>query len=74
MVVELALCGEKVSKGTNKWMQGMDSYLFHAFNRRLTMSDKIHLRELEFLVGVMRRTKRKHPSWPLPWRLLDKLI
>ena len=41
MVVELALRGEKVSKETNKWMQGMDSYLFHAFNRRLTMSDKI---------------------------------
>lgn len=73
-VVEIALCGEKVSEETNKWMRGMNSYLFHAFNRRLTMLDKIHLRALEFLIGVMRRTKRKHPSWPLPWRLLDKLI
>lgn len=73
-VVEIALRGEKVSEETNKWMQGMDSYLFHAFNCRLTMLDKIHLRALEFLIGVMRRTKRKHPSWPLPWRLLDKLI
>ncbi len=73
-VVEMAMREERVSEETKKWMSGMDSWLYQAFNRDLTFFDKCHLRLLHFLLGMMRRMKRKHPSWPQPWRLLGKLL
>lgn len=73
-VVSSALKGDRMTEMTQKWMSGFDYYLFHAFNRPLTIIDRLHLYALWLLLGVMRRVKRKHPSWPEPWRLLDKLL
>lgn len=73
-VVSSAINGEKLTEGTLKWISVFDFYLVHAFNRRLNFGDKLHLRTLFVLLGIMRRTKRKHPSWIVPWRVLDKVI
>ncbi len=73
-VVSSALKGVRMTKMTQKWMYGFDYYIFHAFNRPLTIMDKLHLYVLWLLLGVMRRMKRKHPLLPQPWRLLDKLL
>ncbi len=73
-VVSSAIKGEKLTDGMLKWISGFDFYLVHAFNRRLTFGDKLHLRVLFVLLGIMRRTKRKHPLWTVPWRILDKVI
>ena len=73
-IVEMAMHGERVTEETKKWMNGMDSYLYQTFNRDLTIYDKSRLELLHFLLGVMRRTKRKHPAWPQLWKLLDILL
>ena len=73
-VVTSAIKGEKLTDGTLKWISRFDFYLVHTFNRRLTFGDKLHLRILLVLLGIMRRTKRKCPSWTVPWKILDNVI
>lgn len=73
-VVSSALRGEKVTVPTLKWMDSFDYYLFHAFNRPLTIEDKMHLIALYALLEMMWCIRRLHLPRPSLWRLLDKLL
>lgn len=63
-----------ITETTIRWMDNYDYYIFHAFNRPLTIWDKMHLFILWFLLKIMIHAKRRCPRLPLPWRLLDKLL
>ena len=73
-VVSSAIRGEKLTNETVKWMSRFGCYIVHTFNLRLTFIDKLHLGALYVLLGVLRRTKRKFPSWTVPWKVLDKVL
>lgn len=63
-----------MTDATIRWMANYDYYIYHVFNRRLTLLDKIHLWILWILLTIMIRIKRRHPRVSMPWRLLDKLL
>lgn len=73
-VVNAARKGLPMTETAIRWMDSYDYYIFHAFNRPLTLLDKLRLLVLWFLLKIMIRVKRRHPRVPLPWRLLDKLL
>ena len=73
-VVLSAINEEQMTDATQKWVSRFGFYLLHAFNRRLTFGDKLHLKMLLVLLRIMLRIKRKHPSISPPWRLLDKIL
>ena len=74
VVVESALHKEIITEPTIKWMRGYKSFLYGAFIRPLSCIDKIHLLILWLLLSMMQKMKRRYPSWPLHWKLLDKML
>lgn len=74
VVVESAMKCETMTESTLKWMQGFNSYLYNSFNRSLSFFDRVHLKILWILLSIMRKARSRHAIFPLPWRLIDKLL
>ena len=56
-VVRLAQSGHRLREENLLWVRRFDCYLYHAFNRKLSYVDKIHLSLLSLYIRVLRRIK-----------------
>ena len=74
VVVESALNNETMTESTMKWMRGFNSYLYNSFNRSLSYFDRMHLQMLWIILSIMRKVKSRYVLFPMPWRLIDKLL
>ena len=70
-VVRFAQSGHQLREDNLKWIERFDSYLYHAFNRKLTFIDKIHLSFLGFYIRVLMKCK---PRGTFPYTVLSHLI
>lgn len=70
-VVRLALSGYKLREENLRWIQRFDCFLYHAFNRELSIIDKGHLSFLAFYIRVLRKLQ---PNFILPYKLLSLMI
>lgn len=70
-VIRLVQYGHKLKKDNLHWVERFDSYLFHAFNRELSFSDKVHLFLLAFYIRIL---KRIGPTVKFPYNVLSSLI
>ena len=70
-VVRLAQSGHKLREANLRWVEKFDSFLYHSFNRPLSLSDRVHLSFLAFYLRILKKFK---PKIKLPYRLLSSLI
>lgn len=70
-VVRIALSEYQVREDILRWCSRFDRYLYHVFNRKQTIIDKLHLGVLflylVFLIKI-------HPPLKIFYRLLDKML
>ena len=52
-VVKLSLSNYHFDEVTDKWIKKFDSFVYHSFNRKLTIKDRLHLLSLLLLVGSL---------------------
>lgn len=70
-VVRMAQSGHQLREDNLQWVERFSCFLYHAFNRRLSLSDKLHL---SFLALYIRILKKFRPTTKFPYSILSSLI
>lgn len=70
-VIRLAQSGHELREDNLRWVEKIDSFLYHTFNRPLSLSDKVHL---SFLAFYIRALIKFNPTVKFPYKMLSSLI